>query len=355
MIVRFAPHTEFTTTLKSRVATYVSEQDSARVRRRMLTKTFTIFAWALLSYGAFVLFASQPWHTLVLAISMGLAAAGIGMSIMHDANHEAYPVGKGWRRALGWSLDVLGGSSYIWRFQHNVNHHTFTNIDDADRDISIGAIARLSPTQPRRAYHRFQHIYLWPMYSFLALSWIFWADWRDYSTSSIGSNRFPRPKGREALLFWGGKLLWVVIWIALPLISQPWWAVALFGVVTFLVTGLVLSVIFQMAHVVEHVEFPEIDESSPRSESEFFAHQVATTADFAQGNRLLGWYLGGLNFQIEHHLFPKLCHLHYPGVAKIVRETCREYGMPYHSYDTLFGAMRSHGRWLHTMGTGVTA
>ncbi|MEM6731314.1 MAG: acyl-CoA desaturase [Myxococcota bacterium] len=353
MIVRFAPNTEFTTVLKSRVANYVAEQDLASVRRRMITKTAIIFGWALVSYGVFLTFASEPWQILLAATSMGLAAAGIGMAIMHDANHGAYPVGPVWRRALGWSLDVLGGSSYIWRFQHNVNHHSFTNVVDADYDITIGAIARLSPAQPRRAYHRLQHIYMWPLYSLLAISWILWADWRDYSAGAIGSNRFPRPKGLEAVLFWGGKLVWLAVWIGLPLLFQPWWAVALFCVISFLVTGLVLSVIFQLAHIVEHVEFPEFEGDAPRSESEFFAHQVATTADFAQGNRLLGWYLGGLNFQIEHHLFPTMCHLHYPGIAKIVRRTCAEHGMPYHSYDTVFDAIRSHGRWLHAMGAAT--
>lgn len=350
MIVRFAPHTEFTSTLKSRVADYVSGQDGTSIRRRMLLKTTVIFVWALASYGAFLFLAHEPWQVALTALSMGLAAGGIGMAVMHDANHGAYPVGPRLRRTLGWTLDLLGGSSYIWRFQHNVNHHTFTNVAEADNDISIGVLARLSPVQPRRAYHRYQHLYMWPLYSLLALSWAFWADWRDYATGSIGTNPFRRPQGAEALLFWLGKVAWAAVWIAIPLLFHGWPPVLLFGLLSYLVTGLVLSVIFQLAHVVEGVDFPDFDGEALRSDKQFFAHQVATTADFAPNSRFLGWYLGGLNFQVEHHLFPKICHLHYPGIAPIVRETCREYGMPYHCFPTLGGALRAHARWLRTMG-----
>lgn len=350
MIVRFPPQTGFSAALKSRVAAYVAAQDSRSIRHRMLLKTAVVFAWALASYLAYLLLATEWWHVGLAAASMGLAGAGIGMSVMHDANHGSYPVGPRLRRALGWSLDVLGGSSYIWRFQHNVNHHTFTNVNDADHDITIGGIARLSPAQPRRFYHRFQHFYLWPLYAFLQLNWAFWADWRDYGTASIGENPFPRPRGKEAALFWLGKLAWVAVWFVIPLLFQPGGSVAIFGLTTYLVAGFVLSVVFQLAHVVDCVEFPEVRRDDPRCEREFLAHQVATTADFAQDNKLLGWYLGGLNFQVEHHLFPKLCHLYYPGIAVIVRETCKQYGMPYHCFATMGDAIRSHNQWLRTMG-----
>ncbi|MEM9694196.1 MAG: acyl-CoA desaturase [Myxococcota bacterium] len=350
MIVRFAPKTEFTRTIQRRVAAHLAAQDHRLIRRRMLAKTAIILAWTVTSYVALVFFADGGWTTFFASTSLGLALAGVGFAIQHDANHGAYPVGKRARRALGFCLDLMGGSSYLWRFQHNVNHHTFTNVVGGDNDICIGGIARLSPLQPRRSVHRFQHIYLWPLYSLLAVSWMYWADWRDYVRGAIGENAFPRPSKREKWLFWGGKGIWVGLAFVLPMTLHSWSTVLLVGLWTYLVLGFVLSVVFQLAHVVDEVVFPDIRSECPRSESEFFMHQIATTADFAPDRRLLNWYLGGLNFQIEHHLFPRVCHLHYPALAPIVRQVCEEFGVKHFTYPTLSSALAGHFRWLRTMG-----
>ena len=350
MIVRYAPPTDAASLIKRRVRAYLDSQDDVPIRRRMICKTVVIFTWALVSYLSFLFWATETWQIVLTSISMGLAAAGIGMGVMHEANHGSYPVHPVLRRALGFSLDLLGGSSYIWRFQHNVNHHTFTNVVNADNDITIGRIARLSPAQQHRWFHRFQHLYLWPLYSLLALSWAFWADWRDYGSGAIGENKFPRPRGLEGLLFWGGKAAWVVLWVVVPLQVHSLGATAAFFVLTLLVTGFVLSIIFQLAHVVEDVAFPSYEGSPARSELGFVEHQLATTANFAPKNRLLNWYVSGLNYQVEHHLFPKVCHLHYPALAKIVRKTCSEVGLPYHDHPTFWSALASHARWLRAMG-----
>ena len=350
MLVKYAPHSEASTLIRARVQRYLDAQDERAIRRRMLLKTGVIFGWALLSYLAFLFWATEAWQIGLTGISMGLASAGIGMGVMHDANHGAYPVGPRLRRAIGFSLDLLGGSSYIWRFQHNVNHHTFTNVLNADNDITIGRLARLSPAQKHRWYHRAQHIYLWPLYSLLALSWALWADWRDFASGAIGENKFRRPHGVERVLFWSGKLGAFVLWVVVPIAMKGVGAAAGFGLLTFLVLGFVLSVIFQLAHVVEGVAFPSFDESPARSELEFFEHQFATTANFVTDTAFLNWYVGGLNYQVEHHLFPRVCHLHYPAVAEIVSQTRAELGLPYRSYPSFRSAIGSHGRWLREMG-----
>lgn len=276
--------------------------------------------------------------------------AGIGFAIQHDANHDSYPVGRRWRRALGFTLDLMGGSSYLWRFQHNINHHSFTNVVDADADIDVGAIARLSPEQPRRPLHRLQHVYMWLMYSLLGVSWLVWADWRDYTTSAIGSNGFPRPKGQEHRLFWLGKIAWITIALVVPLSLHSGGVVAAFLLWTYLILGFTLAVVFQLAHVVEDAEFPVPVGAPPRVERDFVAHQLATTVNFAPRHRLLTAYLGGLNFQIEHHLFPRVCHVHYPALAQLVEATCREHGATYHTLPTFRRALGSHFRWLRRMG-----
>lgn len=350
MIVRFAPPTDFHRQLNASVNAYLSEQDESLTRRRMLTKTALILFWTLASYIGLVFAATTFLEALLLSTSLGLALGGVGFAIQHDANHGAYPVNKRWRRALGFSLDLMGGSSYIWRFQHNINHHSFTNIVDADNDLNLGALARLSPAQRHRPHHAFQHVYMWPFYSLLAVSWLLWADWRDFHSSAIGSNRFPRLKGNELRLFWIGKATWLLFSIGIPALIHPVEYVALFWLWTYLVLGFTMAIVFQLAHIVEEAELPTVTAESPRVEHEFAVHQLATTINFATKNRLLSWYLGGLNFQIEHHLFPRICHLHYRAIAPIVERTCKEYNTPYRSLPTFGSALSSHARWLACMG-----
>lgn len=350
MIVRFAPPTDLHRQLKARVNAYLDMQDDAAIRRLMLTKTTLIFLWTLTSYVGLVFWASTWFEALLLSTSLGLAFGGVGFAVQHDANHGAYPVSRPVRRALGFCLDIMGGSSYIWKFQHNINHHSFTNIAGADNDINIGLLARLSPVQPHRGYHALQFLYIWPLYSLLAVNWLLWADWRDFFRGSIGYNQFPRPKGAAMLLFWLGKGIWLAVGVGIPALVHPIGYVVLFWLWTYLALGFTMAIVFQLAHIVEEAELPTVSTDDPRVDKEFALHQLSTTANFATNNRLLSWYLGGLNFQVEHHLFPRVCHLHYPGIAPIVAQTCREFDVPYCNLPTFRAALFSHARCLARMG-----
>lgn len=350
MLIKFEASGPLAREIKRDVEAYLATQDSNLEKRQMVAKSALIFAWAAGSYGALVFWASTFEMMVLLSTSLALAMAGIGFSIQHDANHGSYPASSGWQRALGFTLDLMGGSSYIWKFQHNVNHHSFTNVVDADADINLGQIARLAPTQPYRPHFRWQKFYLWPLYSLLGISWVLWADWRDFFGSSIGSNRYAPATGRERLLFWAGKLAWVVIWLVVPLsvhTAGAWLPTLLW---TYLVLGFTLSMVFQLAHIVEEADFPPLTGEPARCAHDFCRHQLETTVNFAPENRLLTWYLGGLNYQIEHHLFPKVSHVHYPAIALIVRRACIKHGAPYHSLPTFRAALASHARWLHRMG-----
>lgn len=351
MLVHFEPKTALARDLQACVDAFLAAQDPAPIRRRMIAKTVSIWAWTLASYLALLFGPTHPAWVFVAATSLGLAMAGIGFAVMHDANHDAYPVSKGWRRAIGFSLDVMGGSSYLWRFQHNINHHSFTNVAGADNDIQIGILARLSPAQPRLRLHRFQHVYLWPFYSLLAVSWMFWADWRDYFRGAIGDNTFPRPKRKEAFLFWLGKAIWLTLLLVVPLASGiGLGSIAIVALWTYLVLGFTLSIVFQLAHIVDAVEFPILEGDPAPAGRDFFTHQLATTANFAPDDAFMNWYLGGLNHQVEHHLFPRVCHLHYPALAPLVQEICARHGAPYHSYETFGAALVAHARCLKQQG-----
>jgi linoleoyl-CoA desaturase len=347
----FARDTGFHDEVKRRVQAYfertgLSQQDSPR----MHLKTAVLLLWFGASYALLVFAATSVWQGALLSASLALAMAGIGFGIQHDANHGAYSSRAAVNRLMAMTLDMLGASSYLWRVQHNLSHHTYTNIEGADDDINFVPFARLSPAQPRYRLHHLQQFYLWALYWFLFPKWNFVDDFKNVTRGRIGGRRFPRPRGRHLIELVGGKMLFFGWAFAIPLLVHSWWVVLLFYATTALVLGTTLAVVFMLAHCVEEADCPERPRDTVRLPRPWAVHQVLTTVDFARGNRLLTWYVGGLNFQIEHHLFPRICHVHHPRIAEIVQATCAEFGVRYKAHASFFGALASHWRWLRRMG-----
>ena len=319
----------------------------------MYLKTALIFTWFAASYVMLVFFVETWRPILPLAISLGLSMAAIGFNIQHDGGHRAYSDRAWINRLMAMSLDLLGGSSYVWAKKHNSVHHSYSNITGHDEDINLGFLGRLSPHQKRFAFHRMQHYYLWALYGLLSIKWQLYDDFRDVLVGRIGPHRFARPGGWDAAVFVGGKLLFLCLAFLIPLARHPLGAVLLTYVAASLVQGVTLSVVFQLAHCVEEAAFPLPRRQTGRMDSAWAAHQVETTVDFCPRNRLLSWFIGGLNFQIEHHLLPQVCHIHYPALSPLVEETCREFGLRYMARDSLLAAVASHFRWLRRMGMTV--
>jgi linoleoyl-CoA desaturase len=350
--VKFAqPDDAFLPVLRQRVDDMFS--NTSRRRRdctAMYVKTATILIWFAASYVLLVLFAATWWQALLAAVSLGLAMASIGFNIQHDGAHSAYS-SRSWINSLmAMALDMLGGSSFFWKKTHNQIHHSYTNITGHDGDIDMGVLGRLSPHQESRRFHRLQHLYLWILYGFLPFKWQFFDDIRGAMIGRIGINQFSRPRGLQLLVFIAGKLLFLSLAFAIPMLVHSWHSVLLFFFVTSFVQGLTLSVVFQLAHCVEEAEFPMPAVASGEMERAWAVHQVETTVDFARRSRLITWFTGGLNHQIEHHLFPQICHVNYPAIAELMETTCREFGVRYAAHDSLFSAIRAHYRWLRRMG-----
>jgi linoleoyl-CoA desaturase len=346
---RFAKSGAFQQDLNQRVAEYFARTGLAeRDLPAMYLKTATILLWAGASW-AWLMWGHPPLGlALLLSVSLGLAVAGIGMGVQHDANHGGYSR-HGWvNRAMGWLLDAAGASSYVWRTKHNAIHHTWTNVAGHDDDIEIGVLGRWSPEQPRRAWHRWQHVYTWALYGLLIPKWVFFDDFFNLATGRIGRHRLARPSRGEWWAFLAGKLTFYGWALALPLLWHPIGAVALCFMVMVVTTGVTLGTTFQLAHCVEESSFPT-DEAG-RLPSDWAEHQLRTTVDFAPDNPVLTWFMGGLNFQVEHHLFPKICHLHYPALAKIVAQTAADHGLAHRSTPSFWRAVGSHVRLLRTLG-----
>ena len=349
--LKFQAGGAFEQVLRRRVAAHF--QAPGRRRRdcpATYAKTAVLFAAFAASYGLLVFAAVAWWQGGLLAALLGLVAAGIGFGVQHDGGHRAYSGARVVNALAAISLELLGGSSYLWRWKHNVFHHAYVNVEGHDTDIDLGYLARLSPSQPRRRYHRWQHLYLWGLYAFLVLKWQLVGDFRCLATGRIGRHRVPRPRRADLLLFVGGKAAFFSVAFGIPLLVHSPGAVLACYLVATMVAGFVLSVVFQAAHCVGEATFPEPAADTGRIERAWAVHQVETTVDFARDSRVVTWLLGGLNFQIEHHLFPGINHANYPALSKVVEETCRQFGVRYVAHRSLRAGVASHFRWLRRMG-----
>lgn len=348
--LKFSRERKFQQDLQARVDACLASLGRSRFgAARLHMKTALIFLWAGASYVGLV--ASDTWwQALPLATSLALALAGIGFNVAHDGNHGASSPSKVVNRALGAMHDLLGASSYVWRFKHNVLHHSYPNVHGLDDDIDLGELCRMSKHQKHRFFHRLQHVYMWPLYGFILPKWHFYDDFAVVVRGRIGDTPFARPRGADLALFLGGKLAFVGWVFLIPSFFHSFWTVLLFYGIVSVIQGITLSIVFQLAHSNEESESYSPEETGAAVNKEWAIHQIETTANFGRRNRLLTWYVGGLNHQIEHHLFPRMSHVHLPEIAPIVEQVCREYGIRYNAHPTFRSAVASHYGWLRSMG-----
>jgi len=270
---------------------------------------------------------------------------------MHEGGHQSFSK-YNWLNSLSaYSLNVLGGNTYFWKIKHNINHHTYTNVEGMDSDIDVEPMMRLHANQPKRWFHRFQHIYWIFLYGLSYISWVFYHDFQKYFTGRIAAGASRREMNfKEHFIFWLTKIGYVGIYLIVPFITVGVVETFVgFGIVTF-VCGLFIAVVFQLAHIVEGTEFPVPNPGSNKIEQEWAIHQLNTTANFHTKSKIVSWLLGGLNFQIEHHLFPKISHIHYPKISEIVKETCREFNIGYIEHKSVFTAFVSHLTHIRSLG-----
>ncbi len=354
-----ATHRDFAATLNKRVNDYFKSHNISRQgNAEMYIKTACMFAMYFTPYVLILTgVISQPWTIFAAVIVMGFGLAGIGLSVMHDANHGAYS-DKAWLNELmGYSLNLVGANAFNWKIQHNVLHHSFTNVHDHDEDISPRGVLRLSPSTPWKHVHRYQFIYAWFLYGLMTIAWLGYKDFIRivrYQRSGMATKQ-KADIVKEWFILIATKLGYIAYIFIAPLIftALPWYQV-LFGVILMhYVAGFILAIIFQPAHVVEGTEFPVPDENNTL-ETNWAAHQLRTTSNFGNKSKWFTWYVGGLNFQIEHHLFPNICHVHYKNIAGIVRKTAQEFGLPYKTFHTFVDALNGHARHLKTLGKRPT-
>ncbi|MGB3618939.1 MAG: acyl-CoA desaturase [Catalinimonas sp.] len=351
--IKFVSHdkSEFFAVLRRRVDQYFQEnQRSTKGNERMIVKTIVMMSLYFVPYALIMSGALSLWACWALAVLMGIGVAGIGLSIMHDANHGSLSDRNWINNVLGFSLNVVGGNAFTWKLQHNVLHHTYTNIYEHDDDLDAGKVVRLSPHAPYHSFHRYQHWYAFPLYGLVTLSWVVMKDFLKivrYNKMGLVRKNF----AGEVAIIVATKLFYVFYMIVLPIVVLDLTAAQfLIGFLSLhLTAGVILSTVFQVAHVIEDTQHP-MPAPDGTVENQWAVHQLVTTANFARSNRLLSWYVGGLNYQVEHHLFPNICHVHYRDLSEIVKQTAEEFDLPYLDQPTFGSALRSHARLLKEYG-----
>jgi linoleoyl-CoA desaturase len=346
---------DFTIALNKRVNNYFKiNKISRHGNREMIIKTFFMFGLYFVPYALIITGVLTSMPALILAVMvMSLGVSGIGLSVMHDANHGAYSKSPGVNNFVGYSLNLVGANSFNWKIQHNLLHHTYTNVYEEDEDISPKGALRLSPHSPWKKIHKFQFIYAWFLYGLMTLSWLFFKDFerivKYYKNGLI--NKQKANVTTEWIILIITKAIFIgyiffIPWIFTPLV---WWQILIGITMMHYAAGFFLAIIFQPAHVITGTEFPLPDEENVLKYN-WTVHQLHTTTNFGNKSKWFSWFVGGLNFQIEHHLFPNICHVHYRKISEIVKSTTEEFGLPYKNARTFIGALYNHLKLLKQLG-----
>lgn len=339
-----AAKTPFYATLRARVDHYFKESGiSPNADMGMWMKTLFFLSVFFGSYFLIVSGIFSIWITLALAAVLGIFSAFVGFNVCHDAIHGSFSSSKTMNNVLSWVFNLLGASPYVWAITHNAVHHTYTNIPGHDEDIDIApGLIRISDGEPANKLQRFQHWYAFPLYSLASLSWAFRKDYKKFFQKAVGQVQVKHPKIEYFKLF-SNKIIYYFLFIALPflLLDVTWWQYLIGFLVMHFAQGLTMGLVFQLAHVVEGTDYP-VPDSNGNMEEAWAEHQMRTTANFAGSSSIAAFFLGGLNRQIEHHLFPKVCHVHYRKIGEIVKSTAVEFNIPYIENLTFFAALKSH-------------
>jgi linoleoyl-CoA desaturase len=349
--VTFRTHDQsFSRSVKNAVQDYFTKNSITRKGDwRMYLKAILCIPAAVVIY-LFLLFGDySSLAGILLSGLFGLTLAFIAANVMHDACHGSFSTSRRTNAVMGLVMNALGSNSFLWKIRHNI-HHTYTNVDGIDHDIANWPVLRQSPAQKLQGMHRYQHLYMLPLYALSSLIWVLAQDFEKYFLKKIPPSTSINISTTEHIIFWLSKILYVIFYAAVPIYFVGWMQWLVGFLIMHAVIGFVLTLVFQLAHVVEKTSFEAMQGNEHVIDREWAVHEVLTTANFATTNKAISWFVGGLNFQIEHHLFPGVCHVHYPALSKIVREECARFSLPYHAYPTVSDAVGSHYRFMKALG-----
>jgi linoleoyl-CoA desaturase len=346
-------HSGFYQAIKDRADYYFESNHLSRhANSAMIFKTVFFLGGAASLYVFILSGLFSLWTMFAMSVVLGMCSAFIGFNVCHDALHGSYSSIPFINHTLGGIFHLIGANTYNWNISHNIVHHTYTNIHEHDDDLVIvPGLVSVCPQDRPNPIQRYQHYYAFAFYGFAAIAWVFTKDYIRFFKKNVGGVDTSSHSRLELFKLFFFKAVYYLLVIALPLMLLPisWWQFIIGFLAMQIAKGFVLGLVFQLAHIVEGLEFPEPD-ASGRMEDNWASHQMRTTANFGINNRVTSFFCGGLNMQIEHHLFPKVCHTHYPALSKIVKKAARDYGLPYYENTSFGTALMSHFRVLKKFG-----
>lgn len=321
-----------------------SEELSPKGTFAVHLKPFFFLSLLIVSYISLVFFSAHWWTTLLYGILLVFAMGGIGFGFAHDACHGSFSKKRSLNKLAGCGYDLIGGSSYVWSWKHNVLHHRNPNQNLFDPDIQTHPFLRLSKQQERYGFHRYQQFYFFVLYMFIGIRWQLWQDFATYFKGRLVGRKFPKPRGIDFIIFWGGKAFFLAFAFLIPSLYHPFSLVVGVYLAIMMCLGLVLGLILQVAHSTEGVL------GEHKDNLDITEFQIRNSSNYCPDNWFLTWYSGGLNYHIEHHLFPNISSIHYPALSKIVKAHCQVHEIKYQSHSSYLTSLTAHYRYLKNLG-----
>ncbi len=350
--VKFANNDRFFfQSVKNSVENYFLEKKIKKTGNwKLYLKPIILFPLAIVLYLVMLFVDYSALAGVLICILFSLVLVSIAFNVMHDACHGTFSSRKWVNEIMGLTMNALGSDAFLWKIKHNIIHHTYTNVDGVDDDMSKSPVLRMCPQQKWLPVHRFQFIYMFVLYSLSTIFWLLVFDFQRYFNKKLYTTPITKIEPKEHIIFWAGKICYIIFYAVIPIIVVGWLPWLIGFLILHVTMGFTLTIVFQLAHIVEKTSFEQAGEEPKIINNDWAIHQVMTTADFAPKSKTVTWLVGGLNFQIEHHLFPRVSHVHYPALSKIVKEECRKYNLPYHYYPTTSKAIASHIRFMTKLG-----
>lgn len=344
---------DFARALSKRVRDYFKEEGKTTYGgSRIIFKAILMLSLYLAPIVLILTLSISPWLALLLMVIMGIGKAGIGMGVMHDAAHGAFSNRTWLNNLMANSMFLFGTNLINWKIQHNILHHTYPNVYKWDNDIDTKGVIKLSKHADNHKIYKYQYIFAPFLYGFMTISRFFGDTKQLIDYQKLGALKiFKSSVGKNLLILAITKIIYLGVFLGLPFVLTDfnWWQILLGFFSMHFVASIIMGTVFQMAHVVEGMEEPLPDESGVIN-NQFYVHQLKTTSDFGRKKSLIGWYIGGLDYQAIHHLFPHISHIHYPDLSLIVQKTAAEFNQPYNSQKSFFTAFGSHIRTLKRLG-----
>ncbi|HZY80020.1 MAG TPA: acyl-CoA desaturase [Cyclobacteriaceae bacterium] len=350
--LKFPEADDFFSELQLHVKQTVTTDVHKKSVRLLWLKLFFYFLLFSASYASLYVFNHEKLFTLVINyILIGLSGILLAFNASHDAAHRTFSR-RPWVNELIYTItfNLQGVNGHLWKIRHKSSHHLFPNVDGCDADIDDNPMIRLSPTQPRYWWHRYQHLYATGLYFLYTLHWIFIKDFIYLNKKDLANLRDLKHSRSLAIRLISWKAFYFVYMLALPVyFADSSWSAVL---IAFFIMHCTVSIFFVLTLIISHLcmetKFPVADENGLLPYG-YHQHQLEVSMDYHPTSRLANWIFGGFNSHSAHHLFPHLPHTLYAKITPLIQTASKKYNYAYNELSLLAGIC-SHYRYLRKLG-----